>query len=214
MTRRRDLPSGLRREGGDPGVLRSAQVSAIAWVPVSRGGGVGGVYETGPAIAPARSDGPARRRPAARSARQRRRGLDAVAALAGEPEEALGARVEAADRRAVRARRCAGPPSGGRCGGSSSVVAVSMRSAAIATSSSSGCASHGAAVGLVGGRDQQPAGVGLEVEVLADVDHQRPGGEVDVRAGDQAPRCAAWAASPSAASPASAATGRPRRRPR
>ena len=40
-------------------------------------------------------------------------GLDAVAALAGEPEEALGARIEAADRGAVGREGAQARPSDG-----------------------------------------------------------------------------------------------------
>ena len=74
---------------------------------------------------------------------------------------------------AGRARNCASPPSGARRAITRQSTTCSNRSIASATSSSSGAASHGSLRRLVMRAEPQPAGLGLEIELPVDVEHQR-----------------------------------------
>ena len=109
------------------------------------------------------SGGAAARDQRRRQRRQSRCRLDAVAALAGQPEEARR-RADRSRATGVRSgaklRRPAQRLSIRRIG---KVNAFSIRSTQMATSSSSGCASQGRAGRLVGGRAEQAAGVRLDV---------------------------------------------------
>ena len=100
-------------------------------------------------------------------------GLDAVAALRGEPEEA--GRVGARSRRPGRRRRrtsAARPRL--RRGRTASVVAASMRSIASAMSSSSGCTSCGSTGSALAGEPSSMPASGLTYQRLVDTAEHRP----------------------------------------
>src|SRR5690606_37722986 len=119
-----------------------------------------------------------------------RRALDAVATLPCEPEEALRSRIEADHLRPVGAERPETAPGvldPGHLHGRGLLEGVNA-----------GCQRHviGEGIvrldrGLVGRRDQDPARVGLEVEVLADLAEDRPLARIDAvgrrQDGDAAP---------------------------
>ena len=67
------------------------------------------------------------------------------------------------------------------------VVALSNRSMATATSSSSGCASHGRARRLINRRQQQSTRVGFEIKLALDLVDHRPARHVGVGASKQTP---------------------------
>ena len=125
-------------------------------------------------LAPSASAGkPAPGHQAGEAAGHGRRGLDAVAALAGQPEQA-GAAPDPRPRPARRrGRRCAARPRSLTTERRPSVVASLTRSIPRATSASSGRASHGALGCLVGRRHEHVRALGLEVPRVGGVGHQR-----------------------------------------
>ena len=116
----------------------------------------------------------ARRRSPPPTAWPARGGLDAVAALAGQPEKPLARRSKPATGvlSAAKQRRPAQRLSIRRIGKSK---AVSIRSAQMATSSAIGLRVAGLGRSLVGGRAQEPAGVRLDVPLLGDIADHWPG---------------------------------------
>ena len=106
--------------------------------------------------------------------RHRRRGLDPGTALSHQPAEAAERRGPTRRPADDRARTCAGRPTSVRTWRTSSVVASASISSAQATSSISAVGVDRLAGLLVGRREQQAAGLRLEVEAAGDVHHQRP----------------------------------------
>ena len=109
-------------------------------------------------------------------ARQGRRCLDAVAALAGQPAKAFGIVVEADDRRAVRGK---GPETRPAVEDRADLDRGGLLQPIDADRDIQivGPGVHRLARRRIGGRDEKPAGVRLEIELFADIVDQRPGGD-------------------------------------
>jgi len=115
-----------------------------------------------------------RRRSAPPRARHRRRGLDAVAALSGEPEKPASLRIEPGDDRLGRRRTKRRPAQRAWMRGTCNVVTRVSRSTSTADVVFVGLRIARRRWRLGGRRGEDAAGVRLEVPVLIDVDHCRP----------------------------------------